>query len=65
MVIVGGADAEKLRQEEIEGWESISLEEHMKKYTDSGMSEKDAMKQVAKDRGIGKRDVYQALLQTP
>ena len=61
VVIVGGADAEKLRQEEIEGWESISLEEHMKKYTDSGMSERDAMKQVAKDRGVSKREIYALL----
>lgn len=61
VVIVGGADAEKLRQEEIEGWESISLEEHMKKYIDSGMSEKDAMKQVAKDRGVSKREIYALL----
>lgn len=61
VVIVGGADAEKLRQEEIEGWESISLEEHMKKYTDSGISEKDAMKQVAKDRGVSKREIYALL----
>lgn len=61
VVIVGGADAEKLRQEEIEGWESISLEEHMKKYTDIGMSEKDAMKQVAKDRGVSKREIYALL----
>lgn len=61
VVIVGGADAEKLRQEEIEGWESISLEKHMKKYTDSGMSEKDAMKQVAKDRGVSKREIYALL----
>lgn len=61
VVIVGGADAEKLRQEEIEGWESISLEEHMKKYTDRGMSEKDAMKQVAKDRGVSKREIYALL----
>lgn len=61
VVIVGGADAEKLRQEEIEGWESISLEEHMKKYTDSGMSEKDAMKQVAKDREVSKREIYALL----
>jgi len=61
VVIVGGADANELRQEEIASWESISLEEHMKKYTDTGMSEKDAMKQVAKDRGVSKRDIYAQL----
>jgi len=61
VVIVGGADANELRQEEIASWESISLEDHMKKYTDAGMSEKDAMKQVAKDRGVSKRDIYAQL----
>ena len=40
----------------------MSLEEHLAIYEKEGMSRKDAMKQVAKDRGIRKRDVYQALL---
>jgi len=61
VIIVGGADEEELRREEIASWESISLEEHMKRYTDSGMSEKDAMKQVAKDRGVSKREIYAQL----
>jgi 16S rRNA (cytidine1402-2'-O)-methyltransferase len=46
-------------------WEEMSMEEHMELYLGQGMDKKAAMKQVAKDRGIGKRDVYQALLQTP
>ena len=45
--------------------EEMSMEEHMELYLGQGMDKKAAMKQVAKDRGIGKRDVYQALLQTP
>ena len=45
-----------------EAWESLSVEEHMAHYEASGMERKEAMKQVAKDRGISKRDVYQALL---
>lgn len=44
VVIVGGMSESVLRQEEIDGWNSISVEEHMKKYTDEGMSEKEAMK---------------------
>ena len=44
-------------------WEEISLEEHMAHYEQQGMSRKEAMKCVAKDRGISKRDVYQQLLQ--
>ena len=37
------------------------MEEHLQKYLDNGLCEKEAMKMVAKDRGIGKREVYQYL----
>ena len=40
----------------------MSLEEHMAYYESQGVSHKEAMKLVAKDRGISKREVYQALL---
>ncbi|WP_195269657.1 16S rRNA (cytidine(1402)-2'-O)-methyltransferase [Eubacterium sp. 1001713B170207_170306_E7] len=40
---------------------SLSLEDHMAHYQDQGMGEKEAMKQVAKDRGVSKRDVYNEL----
>ena len=43
-------------------WESMTLEEHMQVYESQGIARKEAMKLVAKDRGISKRDVYQALL---
>ena len=52
----------QLEEEEQKSWENISIEEHMEKYLSQGLSKKDAMKQVAKDRGVGKRDIYQALL---
>ena len=42
--------------------ESMTLEEHMQVYESQGIARKEAMKLVAKDRGISKRDVYQALL---
>ena len=42
--------------------EKMTLDEHMEIYLQQGMSKKDAMKAVAADRGISKRDVYQALL---
>ena len=41
VVIVGGMSESVLRQEEIDGWNSISVEEHMKKYTDEGMSKRE------------------------
>ncbi|MCC2728091.1 16S rRNA (cytidine(1402)-2'-O)-methyltransferase, partial [Blautia sp. MSK22_86] len=36
--------------------------EHMKRYEDQGIARKEAMKLVAKDRGVTKRDIYQYLL---
>ena len=40
----------------------MPLEEHLEHYMEQGIDKKEAMKKVAKDRGISKRDVYQALL---
>lgn len=59
---MAGRPREELVLEERQKWENMSLEEHLAIYEKEGMSRKDAMKQVAKDRGIRKRDVYQALL---
>ena len=62
VLVISGKTFETKEQEAREAWESLSVEEHMAHYEDSGMERKEAMKQVAKDRGISKRDVYQALL---
>lgn len=61
LVILGKSFAE-LAAEEKKNWESMTLEEHMRVYESQGIDKKEAMKLVAKDRGISKRDVYQALL---
>jgi len=57
LVIEGKSYAEK-RREEIAGWENMSIEEHMVYYEDQGLDHKSAMKQVAKDRGVAKREIY-------
>ena len=57
LVIEGKSFAEK-RQEEIAEWANMSIEEHMRFYEEQGMDRKAAMKQVAKDRGVGKREIY-------
>ena len=62
VLIICGRDREELVKEQQATWESMSLEEHMQIYESQGISHKEAMKLVAKDRGISKRDVYQALL---
>lgn len=58
VLILAGRDIKELQDEDKESWERLSIEEHMKLYLDKGMKEKDAMKQVAKDRGVSKRDIY-------
>ncbi len=60
LVLEGKSLAEK-RQEEIASWEYMSIEEHMAYYENQGMDAKAAMKQVAKDRGVGKREIYSYL----
>lgn len=63
VLMVEGASEEALRQKEVNRWEAISLKEHVEMYMDKGMNKKDAMKKVAEDRGISKRDVYGSLLE--
>ena len=61
VVLIKGLDEEELKSNEIKEWEKISIEEHLNKYVEEGISEKEAMKLVAKDRGISKREVYDAV----
>lgn len=61
VLVIAGRSREEKRAEEIAAWENLTIEEHMAYYADRGLDEKSAMKQVAKDRGIGKREVYQHL----
>lgn len=58
VLVLEGKSHEEKRREEIASWESMSIEEHMAYYEEQGMDHKAAMKQVAKDRGVGKRDIY-------
>lgn len=62
VLVIEGRSREELRQEEVSKWEEMSIEEHMEFYLGQGIDKKEAMKKVAKDRGISKRDVYQQLL---
>ena len=62
VIVIEGKPLEQLRKEQISRWEEMEIQEHMSYYTDQGMDRKEAMKAVAKDRGITKRDVYQQLL---
>lgn len=62
VIVLEGKSFEEIAEEEKKSWEAMTLEEHMAVYENQGIDRKEAMKLVAKDRGISKRDVYQALL---
>ncbi|HEX2945111.1 MAG TPA: 16S rRNA (cytidine(1402)-2'-O)-methyltransferase [Clostridia bacterium] len=62
VLILEGADEKILEETRTGSWSSISLEEHLQKYLDDGLTRKEALKKVADDRGLSKRDVYNSLL---
>lgn len=61
VLVIAGKSREEKKQESIAEWESMTIEEHMAYYEKDGMDSKTAMKQVAKDRGVGKREIYDYL----
>lgn len=62
VLVLEGKSLEEAVKEKQEEFLSISIEEHMRRYEQQGVDHKEAMKLVAKDRGMTKRDVYQYLL---
>lgn len=63
VIVIEGRDPGKAEEESQARWREMPLNEHMEQYLQQGMSRKDAMKAVAKDRGISKREVYSLLLE--
>lgn len=61
VLVVEGRSREEVLKEERAGWEEMSIEEHMEIYLLKGLEKKEAMKQVAKDRGVAKREIYNYL----
>ena len=62
VLVIEGKSREEKKQEMIESWEKMSIEEHVEFYEKQGVDHKDALKKVAKDRGVSKRDIYQYLI---
>ena len=62
VLVIEGKSREEIKKEKEQAWESMSIEEHMEQYLSRGTDRKEAMKLVAKDRGISKREVYQYLM---
>ena len=62
VLVIEGKSRKEMKEEEISKWEQMSIPDHMDYYLNQGIDKKEAMKLVAKDRGMAKREVYQALL---
>ena len=62
VLIFEGKSLQELKEEKQQEWNQLTVQEHMEHQLEKGMDKKSAMKQVAKDRGVSKRDIYQELL---
>ncbi|MBQ3558460.1 MAG: 16S rRNA (cytidine(1402)-2'-O)-methyltransferase [Agathobacter sp.] len=62
VLVICGKSREEIMKEQQASWEEMSIEEHMAHYEAQGIEHKEAMKLVAKDRGVSKRDIYQYLV---
>lgn len=62
VLVIEGKSRQEIQKETQRSWEEISLDEHMAVYTEKGLDKKAAMKAVAKDRGVSRREIYNLLL---
>lgn len=62
VLVIEGQDMRQKKESAQALWAEISIKEHLQNYLDQGLDRKEAMKCVAKDRGVGKRDIYRQLL---
>lgn len=63
VLVIDGKSPEEIRAEEAGKWETMSIADHVRFYEEAGHDRKEAMRLAAKDRGLSKRDIYQALLE--
>ena len=64
VLVIAGKSLEEIQAQDIARWEDMPLAEHMALYEKQGLNRNEAMKQVAKDRGVPKREIYRQLLET-
>lgn len=63
VIVIEGADKDKILREKRGKWQKFKIKEHYQIYISQGIEKKEAMKKVAKDRGISRRDVYNKLIE--
>ncbi len=62
VLLIEGKSIAEIEEERQKQWENLSVLEHMEVYLSKGLTKKEAMKEVAKDRGVSKREIYQQVL---
>ena len=62
VLVIEGKSRKQMEEESRASWEELTIGEHMELYEKQGIDRKEAMKLVAKDRGVSKREIYQYLL---
>ncbi len=62
VLVIEGKDIEQIEEESADRWRNTDINEHMALYESKGYDRKEAMKKVASDRGMTKRDVYRQLI---
>lgn len=63
VLVLEGRSPDELKEEAQDKWKALELTDHLEIYLNQGMNKKEAMKAVAVDRGVTKRDIYQELLE--
>ncbi len=58
VLIIEGINEKELIDIELKKWDNISIEEHLKMYLRQGIDKKEAIKKVAEDRKLPKKEIY-------
>ena len=61
VLVLAGADPAQLQSQTRAAYDTLSIEDHMQQYLDQGLTQKEAMRRVAADRGLSRRDIYQQI----
>lgn len=64
VLVIEGLSQEAINKKLQSFWEEMDLSEHMDLYLNQNLTKKEAMKKVAADRGVPKREIYQKLLES-
>ena len=61
VLVIDGKSKKEVEKEKIDAFSQITIREHLEKYLNEGYSENDAMKLVAKDRNVSKKEIYKEI----